>query len=110
MMAIDTLETRAHELIGHLKPGKLAAVVHLLEVMVHDDDMLDPISRKLALAPIDDEPFTEGDRSAIAEADEWSKHNEPIPLENVLADFGLTMNDWETMAKTPLEEDGKRIA
>ena len=26
---------------------------------------------------------------AIAEADEWSKHNEPIPHEQVLAEFGL---------------------
>ena len=64
--------------------------------------MLDPLSRKLALAPFDDEPFTGEDRQAVAEADEWSKHNEPIPLENTLADFGLTMADWESMAKTPL--------
>jgi hypothetical protein len=25
-------------------------------------------------------------------------------MEEVLADFGLTMTDWETMAKTPLDE------
>ncbi len=66
--------------------------------------MLDPLARKLALAPIDDEPFTEEDRQAVAEADEWSKHNRLIPLEEVLADFGLTSNDWETMAKTRLNE------
>jgi len=66
--------------------------------------MLDPLSLKLALAPLDDEPFTEEDRQAVAEADEWSKHNQPIPVEEVLADFGLTITDWETMAKTPLDE------
>jgi len=32
---------KAHELIGHLNPGKLAAVVHLLEVMEHDVDIDD---------------------------------------------------------------------
>ncbi len=66
--------------------------------------MLDLLVRKLALAPIDDEPFTEEDRQAIAEADEWSKHNAPIPTEEVLADFGLNLADWEAMAKTPLDE------
>ena len=67
--------------------------------------MLDPLSRKLALAPIDDEPFTEEDRQAVAEADEWRKHNEPIPPENVLSEFGLTMADWDAMSKSPIPED-----
>src|SRR5579884_3421558 len=69
-----------------------------------------PLSRKLATAPIDDEPFTDEERQAVAAAIEWSKHHEPIPLENVLADFGLTMDDWEAMGKTPLanEENSTR--
>ena len=93
-------ETRqhVHALIDQLPPVQLAAVEVLLQ------SMLDPFFRKLALAPIDDEPFTEEDRQAVAEADEWSKHNAPIPMEEVLADFGLNMSDWETMAKTPLDE------
>lgn len=66
--------------------------------------MLDPCSHKLALAPLDDEPFTEEDREAVAGADEWSKHNQHVPMEEVLADFGLTMTDWEAMAKTPIDE------
>jgi len=70
--------------------------------------MVDPLSRKLALAPFDDEPFTDDDRRAVAEADAWSKHNAPIALENVLSDFGLTMADWETMAKTPLAEENSK--
>ena len=48
----------------------------------------------LALAPI-----------VVAEADEWRKHNEAVPLENVLADFGLSLADWETMGKSPLPEE-----
>ena len=85
-----------HRMVDELPPVQLAAVETLLQ------SMLDPFSRKLALAPIDDEPFTDEDRQAVAEADEWRKHNAPIPLENVLSDFGLTMADWDTMGKTPL--------
>ena len=96
-MNIDTRH-HVHALIDQLPPVQLAAVETLLQ------SMLDPLSRKLALAPIDDEPFTEEDRQAVAEADEWSKHHAAIPMEEVLADFGLTMGDWETMAKTPLDE------
>jgi hypothetical protein len=86
----------AQQLLNHLAPDQVAAVVHVMEVM------LDPLSRKLANAPLDDEPFTEEDRQAVAEADEWLKHNKPIPLENVLSEFGLTMSDWDTMGKIPL--------
>jgi hypothetical protein len=66
--------------------------------------MLDPLRRRLALAPIDDEPYADGDRQAVAEADEWLKHHDPVPMETVLAEFGLSMADWETMAKTPMPE------
>lgn len=64
--------------------------------------MIDSFSRKLAAAPIDDEPFTAEDQQAVAEAIEWSKRHEPIPLEEVLADFGLTKDDWDLMGQTPL--------
>jgi hypothetical protein len=78
----------AHQLLDQLGPGQLAAVVHLLEAMVspvdEDRDTLSPSEAK-----------------AIAEADEWSKHNEPIPHEEVLAEFGLTMADWEKMGREP---------
>jgi hypothetical protein len=101
-MHADT-RPHVHALIDQRPAVQLAALETILQ------SMLDPVSRKLALAPIDDEPFTEEDRQAIAEADEWLKHNEPIPLEYVLADFGLTKADWETMARTPLPpENGTR--
>ncbi|MFN0106241.1 MAG: hypothetical protein ACKV2U_29640 [Bryobacteraceae bacterium] len=96
-MTPDT-RNHLHALVDQLHPVQLAALETILQ------SMLDPLSRKLALAPIDDEPFTEEDRLAVAEADEWRKDNPPVPLENVLADFGLTMTDWETMSKTPLSE------
>jgi hypothetical protein len=93
--------SHVHALVDQLPPVQLTAVEALLK------SMLDPVSRKLALAPIDDEPFTEEDQQAVAEAIEWSKHNEPIPLDEVLASFGLTMADWETMGKTPLPHEDR---
>ena len=42
--------------------------------------------------------LSEAEREAIAEADEWLRHNQPIPHEEILAEFGLTMADWEKMA------------
>src|ERR1700730_12842108 len=52
---------QAHSLLDRLPPDQLAAVLGLLETM------LDPIDRNLALAPIDDEPETEKERSTVAE-------------------------------------------
>jgi len=88
-MAVDMLEAKAHELLGQLNPGKLAAVVHLLEVMVHDEDIEDS------------DTLSPAEAKAIAEADEWSKHNQPIPHEEVLGEFGLSMADWEKMSREP---------
>jgi hypothetical protein len=36
----------------------------------------------------DDEPLTPEDEEALRRADEWFKHNEGIPHEDVLAEFG----------------------
>jgi hypothetical protein len=84
-MLVTTLEAKAHELVGQLGPNKLAALVQLMEVMIHDD--------------VDDsDTLSPAEASAIAEADEWSKHNAPIPHEQVLAEFGLSMADWEKMS------------
>jgi hypothetical protein len=88
---------QAHELIERLPPTQLSAVVVLLEAM------LDPFARALANAPIDDEPVTPEEEEALAEAREWSKHNKAIPHEDVLAEFGLSPEDFERMAHTPLE-------
>ncbi len=84
---VDYTEQQIHELVDRLAPSQLAALRGLLQVM------LDPVSRAIANAPVDDEPETEQERQAVAEADEWLKHNQPIPFEDVLADFGVTLED-----------------
>lgn len=80
---------QAHALLDMLPAEKLNAVRSLLEVMV------DPVSRALANAPIDDEPITEEEERAIAEAREWLKHNPGIPFDQVVAELGLTMEEVE---------------
>ncbi|MGO4885203.1 MAG: hypothetical protein ACLP59_30925 [Bryobacteraceae bacterium] len=80
---------QAHALLDMLPAEKLNAVRSLLEVMV------DPVSRALANAPIDDEPVTEEEERAVAAAREWLKHNPGIPFEQVVAELGFTMEEVE---------------
>jgi len=87
----------AHELIDQMAPGQIAAVVGLMEIL------LDPVARSLANAPYDDEPVSDEEKREILEAREWLRHNEPISNEEVLAEFGLTANDFDRMARTPLD-------
>jgi hypothetical protein len=77
----------ARQLLDHLAPDQVAAVVHVMEVM------LDPVSRALANAPVDDEPITEEEERAVAKAREWLKHNPGIPFEQVVAELGLTIEE-----------------
>ncbi len=73
---------QTHALIDLLPPAKLEAVRNLLEAFLDEDsDTLTPTEAK-----------------ALAEAEEWSLHNDPIPHEQVLAEFGLSMADWEKMS------------
>jgi hypothetical protein len=82
---------QAHELIDRLPPTQLSAVVGLLEAM------LDPVSRAIANAPLDDEPESEQERQAVAESKTWFERRggQGISHEEVLADFGLTPNDFK---------------
>lgn len=52
--------------------------------------------------------LSNAERKAVVEADEWLKHNKPIPHERVLAELGLTMADWEKMGQEPLPEEKSR--
>ena len=69
-------QQHAQHLLARLDPGKLDAVLHLLETMVPDED---------------GDTLSPAEQKAIAEADEWLKHNAPIPHEQVLAELGLSM-------------------
>ena len=89
----------AHQLLDQLAPGQLAAVAHLLETMIAPD-MVSPEE--------DADTLSKAERKAVSEADEWLKHNQPIPHEEVLAEFGLTTDDWEKMGQEPLPREAPR--
>lgn len=86
MPTTDTKE-HAHELIERLAPNQVSAVVGLIEAM------LDPVSRAIANAPIDDEPLAAEEIKALDESREWLKHHKGIPHEQVLADLGITQEE-----------------
>jgi hypothetical protein len=94
---VANTKEHAHELIDRLAPGQVSAVVGLLEIM------LDPVSRSLANAPLDDEPVSEEEAREIAAARASLDRGEGIPHEQVLAEFGLTLEDFERMGRTPLD-------
>jgi hypothetical protein len=81
---MDTDKQHAHLLLDQLAPSQFAAVVRLLESMVSANE--------------DGNTLSSAERKAVAEADEWLKHNQPIPHEDILAEFGLSMAEWEKMA------------
>jgi len=96
-MAHANEKQQAHRLLDQLDAGQLAAVIHLLQVMT------DPVARAIANAPLEDEPISEEETRAVEAAKAWLKDHEPIPHEEVLAEFGLTSEDFERMGRTPLE-------
>jgi hypothetical protein len=71
---------RAHELIDLMPETQLLALVGLLETIV------DPVASALHNAPVDNEPESEDEKQAVAEAHDWLKrsggkgipHNEAV--------------------------------
>lgn len=100
-MAIDLQQERyrAHAYLDQLPAEQLMAVRGLLEAM------LDPASRTLAKAALEDEEITAEEEHAVTEAREWLNKNRPILHEEVLAEFGLSLADFEHMGRTPLPDE-----
>jgi len=87
--ASSNTKLQAHALIERLAPNQLSAVVELLQTM------LDPVSRAIANAPVDDEPETEQENQAVAQSKAWfdQRGGQGIPQEDVLTDFGFSVED-----------------
>jgi hypothetical protein len=75
---------RAHQLLDQLGAAQLDAIVGLLEVMV------EPLSRSLALAPVEEEEITPETATALDRARASLACGEGIPHEEVLREFGLS--------------------
>jgi len=84
-MPVDSLTTKqhAHELLDLLPPEKLNAVRGLLEVMV------EPLSRSLAQAPVEEEELTSETAAALDSARASLARGEGIPHEEIMREFGL---------------------
>jgi hypothetical protein len=89
----------AHELIERISTAQASAVVVLIT------SMLDPVDRAIANAPFEDEPISEEENRAVAASKAWLKDHDPIPNEEVLAEFGLTADDFDRMGQTPLDPE-----
>ena len=81
------MREHAHQLLDRLDHSQLAAIVHLLETIIPpEDDGGDTLSN--------------AEREKIAEADAWlAAGHAPIPHEEILADFGLSITDWDSAEK-----------
>lgn len=86
-----TEKHHAHELIERLPDSQIATTIRFLEFMLHD-----PITRAVATAAPDDEPVTEQDRGRLHTGDAWfaQRGGKGIPMEEVLAEFGLKPADF----------------
>ena len=87
-MPTDTAfeKQQVHELIDCLAPSQVSAVHGLLVAM------LDPVARAVANAEADDEPVTDEDRHRVRDGEAWfvERGGKGVPMEEVLAEFGLT--------------------
>jgi hypothetical protein len=84
-METDLTDERqqAHALLDMLPQEKLTAVRSLLEVMV------EPLSRSLSSAPVEEEEITSETAAAIDRARASLARGEGIPHEDILREFGL---------------------
>jgi len=86
MQVID--KQTVHDLVDRLTPDQIPVAANLIRSMVK--------------FPIEDEPISEEEERAVAEADAWLAQNggRGIPMEEVLAEYGLTMDHF------PLKDQG----
>jgi hypothetical protein len=84
-MELDFAQQRrqAHSLLDVLPDEKIPAVRSLLEVMV------EPLSRSLAMTPVEEEDLTPETAAALDRARASLARGKGIPHEEVLREFGL---------------------
>ncbi len=81
---VTQLRQQAHALLDMLPEEKLTAVRSLLEVMV------EPLSRSLASAPVEEEEITPETAAALDRARASLARGEGIPHEDILREFGMS--------------------
>ena len=81
-----TARAAIHRLVDELPDGELRAAKRYMEYL---RNMKDPLVRKLSEAPYDDEPETEEERAAVAEAYEDIAAGRVYTAEEVKRELGL---------------------
>jgi hypothetical protein len=79
----DLMRRQAHALLDVLSAEKLTVVRSLLEVMA------EPLSRSLALAPVEEEEITADTAAALDNARASLDRGEGISHDEILREFGL---------------------
>ena len=93
---MSSAKQQAHQLVDRLEASQLEAIVRLLQVMT------DPVARSLSAAPLDDEPLLHQEAADIVGTRADLDRGEGVKNETVLADFGLSEEDFERMGRTPV--------
>lgn len=79
-----TTKERLHHAVETMTEDEAAAALRMLA-----EASGDPVAWVLDHAPLDDEPETDDERQAVAAArDDRERGVDPVPLEDVLAEFG----------------------
>lgn len=73
-----------HELVDRLPDSEIPTALRVLAAL-----SVDPLTRALAAAPLDDEPYTEEQQRRDLEADARIERGEGIPMEEVKRQLGL---------------------
>jgi hypothetical protein len=81
-----TTREAIHHLVDELPKDELADARLYLQYLCSGRD---PLIKKLLDAPYDDEPETEEERAAVAEALEDLKAGRTIPMEEIRREFGV---------------------
>ena len=79
-----TIKDELHRLVDELPQKELHGAKRFLEYL---RNMGDPVLRALSEAPEDDEPETQEEKAAVAEAYEDFKAGRLIPLDDVKREF-----------------------
>jgi hypothetical protein len=99
---LNTTETQqALTLLERLGPAQRSVALRFMEFL-----LIDPVSRAAATAPPDDEPITDEDRRRLENGRAWFEQHggKGIPMEEVLADFGLTMDSFPAEPHAPAQD------
>jgi len=99
-MADAATKEHAHELIDRIDPAQVAQAVAFLE------KLLDPLEFALANAPFEDEEIGEDEKRAVARAK--AETGPGTSMEDLLAEFGLTVEELRDLKLPSLKEHAEQ--